>query len=206
MLVLCWQQAHLAGSKSPPGASDWYYTQLLLAFLAGKYETKRCVSPTNGNAGLASAGLLLAGICQNRLCGPLPPQLLQLRSSCRENRQPPPSSAFVQVAAGIATSLPPTCLLFCKYNVSPWEINKLTSTPERAGGFRCRGKNHLPSSYLKRLKRVKKVGSGLACISSPDGDGGCMGQVAGLAAGKSVGGRGRLPPAVCYTAGGHCQV
>ena len=138
--------------------------------------------------------------------GLAPPQLLQLRSSCRGCRQPPPSSAFVQVAAGIATSLPPTCLLFCKYNVSPWEINKLTSTPERAGGFRCRGKNHLPSSYLKRLKRVEKVGSGLACISSPDGDGGCMGQVAGLAAGKSVGGRGRLPPAVCYTAGGHCQV
>ena len=25
MLVLCWQQAHLAGSKPPPGASDWYY-------------------------------------------------------------------------------------------------------------------------------------------------------------------------------------
>ena len=96
--------------------------------------------------------------------GLAPPQLLQLRSSCRGYRQPPPSSAFVQVAAGIATSLPPTCLLFCKYNVSPWEINKLTSTPERAGGFRRRGKNHLPSSYLKRLKRVKKLDPGCVHI------------------------------------------
>ena len=72
------------------------------------------------------------------------------------NRRP----AFVQVAAGIATSLPPTCLLFCKYNVRPWQINKLTSAPERAAGFRCRGKNHQPSSYLKRFKRVEKSGSG----------------------------------------------
>ena len=140
MLVLCWQ--HIWHLPLVPVTG----TTPLFAFLAGKYETKRSMTPTNHIAQLTSPGLLLAEPCQNRLCGPLPPQLLQLRSSCSSGcRQPPPSSAFVQVAAGIATSLPPTCLLFCKYNVSPWEINKLTSTPERAGGFRRRGKNHLPS-------------------------------------------------------------
>ena len=99
MLVLCWQ--HIWHLPLVPVTG----TTPLFAFLAGKYETKRSMTPTNHIAQLTSPGLLLAEPCQNRLCGPLPPQLLQLRSSCSSGcRQPPPSSAFVQVAAGIATS------------------------------------------------------------------------------------------------------
>ena len=147
------------------------------------------MQPTNGSAGLPSARLLLVEILENRLCASASssPQLPQLRSSCRgSHRQPPPS--LCPGSCRDSYLPPPTCLLFCKYNVRPWQINKLTSAPERAAGFRCRGKNHQPSSYLKRFKRVEKSGSGSSCISSPDGDGGGMGQVAGLAAGKSVGG------------------
>ena len=161
------------------------------------------MQPTNGSAGLPSARLLLVEILENRLCASASssPQLPQLRSSCRGSHRQPPPSLCPGSCRDSYLPPPPTCLLFCKYNVRPWQINKLTSAPERAAGFRCRGKNHLPSSYLKRLKRVKKVGSGLACISSPDGDGGCMGQVAGLAAGKSVGGRGRQAATRCLLYG-----
>ena len=67
MLVPCWQHIWQRPSRPLVPVTG---TTPLLAFLAGKYETQRCVPPANGNAGLASACLLLAEICQNRLCGP----------------------------------------------------------------------------------------------------------------------------------------
>lgn len=67
MLVPCWQHIWQRPSRPLVPVTG---TTPLLAFLAGKYETQRCVPPANGNAGLASARLLLAEICQNRLCGP----------------------------------------------------------------------------------------------------------------------------------------
>ena len=48
--------------------------------------------------------------------------LALVRSSCR--RQLPPSGAFVQVAAGLATSPPLPAFYFVNITRPPWKINK----------------------------------------------------------------------------------